>query len=89
MKAYLAEAIQVEKAGLKVTLKTTSDYKIPAEFQRKLENNAGLKAAFKALTPGRQRGYLVYFSQPKRSTTRAARVEKCVPGILKGKGLND
>jgi uncharacterized protein YdeI (YjbR/CyaY-like superfamily) len=89
LKAYIHEAIEVEKAGLKVKLKKTSDFKVPEEFQRKLDENPGLKKAFAALTPGRQRGYLFYFSAAKQSKTRAARVEKCVPHILKGKGLED
>lgn len=89
LKAYIYEAIEVEKAGLKVALKKTTEYKVPEEFQKKLDSNAVLKTAFKALTPGRQRGYLLHFSQPKQSTTRESRVEKCIPQILKGKGLND
>jgi uncharacterized protein YdeI (YjbR/CyaY-like superfamily) len=89
VKAYIHEAIAVEKAGLKVKLKKTSDFKIPDEFQKKLDEISGLKAAFRALTPGRQRQYIFHFSQPKRSETREARVEKCMPQILMGKGLND
>jgi uncharacterized protein YdeI (YjbR/CyaY-like superfamily) len=89
VKAYLAEAIKVEEAGLKVTLKKTSDFKIPEEFRAQLAKNPALKTAFQALTPGRQRGYLFYFSQPRQSKTRQSRVEKCVPGILEGRGLND
>jgi uncharacterized protein YdeI (YjbR/CyaY-like superfamily) len=89
IKAYVFEAIEVEKAGLKVDLKTTSDFKIPEEFQHKLDHIPALKAAFEALTPGRQRGYLFYFSQPKQSKTREARVEKYIPQILGGKGLDD
>jgi uncharacterized protein YdeI (YjbR/CyaY-like superfamily) len=89
LKAYIREAIEVEKAGLKVTLKKTSDFTIPKEFQRKLDENPTLKASFDALTPGRQRAYLVYFSAPKQSKTRESRVEKYVQQILKGKGLND
>jgi uncharacterized protein YdeI (YjbR/CyaY-like superfamily) len=89
LKAYIAEAIRVEEAGLKVTLKKTSDFKIPQEFQNKLNKNAALKKAFQALTPGRQRGYLFYFSEPKLSKTRESRVEQCLPMILKGRGLND
>ncbi len=83
------EAIEVEKAGLKVPLKKTRDFKIPEEFQNKLDKNATLKTAFDALTPGRQRGYIFYFSQPKQSKTRESRVEKSMQQILKGKGLND
>ncbi len=89
LKAYIYEAIEVEKAGLKVKLKKTSDYKIPKEFQNKLNENPALKSAFDALTPGRQRGYIFYFSQPKQSKTRESRIEKCIPQILNGKGLND
>lgn len=89
LKAYIQEAIAAEKAGLKVKLKTTSEFKMPDEFRKKLDAVPALKTAFKALTPGRQRGYLLYFSAAKQSETRAARVEKCAPQILKGKGLND
>jgi uncharacterized protein YdeI (YjbR/CyaY-like superfamily) len=89
IKAYIQEAIDVEKAGLKVKLKKTSDFKIPEEFQSKLDKTPALKKAFATLTPGRQRGYIFHFSQPKLSRTREARVEKCVPQILDGKGLND
>lgn len=89
LKAYIYEAIEVEKAGLKVTLKKTSDFQVPEEFQNKLDSIAALKTAFYALTPGRQRGYLFHFSQPKQSKTREARVEKYIPKILSGKGLED
>jgi len=89
LKAYIQEAIEVEKAGLKVKLKKTADFKFPDEFQKKLDEIPALKAAFHALTPGRQRGYIFHFSQPKQSKTREARVEKCMPLILDGKGLND
>jgi uncharacterized protein YdeI (YjbR/CyaY-like superfamily) len=89
LKAYIHEAIEVEKAGLKVKYKKTSEFKIPEEFQNKLDETPALKNAFDALTPGRQRGYIFYFSQPKQSTTRVSRVEKCMQQILKGKGLND
>jgi uncharacterized protein YdeI (YjbR/CyaY-like superfamily) len=89
LKAYIGEAIQVEKAGLKVAYKKTSDFKIPAEFQNKLAEMPALKTAFKALTPGRQRAYLFYFSQPKQSKTRESRVEKSMQRILNGKGLDD
>lgn len=89
VKAYIKEAMEVEKAGLKVKLKKTSDFKIPEEFQKKLDETPALKAAFQALTPGRQRGYIFHISQPKQSKTREARVEKCAPLILSGKGLND
>ena len=89
LKAYIQQAIEVEKAGLKVKLKKTSDFKVPEEFQRKLDEIPALKEAFAALTPGRQRGYLFYFSGAKQSKTREARVGKCMPQILQGKGLND
>jgi len=89
LKAYIKEAIEVEKAGLKVALKKTSEYKIPEEFQDKLDEFPALKTAFTALTPGRQRGYIFHFSQPKLSTTRAARVKKYMQQILNGKGLED
>jgi|ERR1035437_6972875 uncharacterized protein YdeI (YjbR/CyaY-like superfamily) len=89
LKAYIYEAIEVEKAGLKVKLKKTTEYTIPEEFQNKLDKTPTLKTAFKALTPGRQRGYIFYFSQPKQSKTRESRVEKCMKQILSGKGLND
>ena len=89
LKAYINEAIEVENAGLKVNFKKTTDFIIPEEFQKKLDENPALKAAFDALTPGRQRAYIFYFSQPKQSKTREARVEKCRPQILNGKGLND
>jgi uncharacterized protein YdeI (YjbR/CyaY-like superfamily) len=89
LRAYIAEAIEVEQAGLKVEYKPTSEYPIPEEFQQKLDQNPALKAAFDALTPGRQRGYLLHFSQPKQSKTRASRVEKYSQQILAGKGLYD
>ena len=89
LKAYILEAIEVEKAGLKVNFKKTVEYKIPEEFRKKLVDNPALKSAFKALTPGRQRAYLLYFSAPKQSKTRESRVEKSVQPILNGKGLND
>jgi uncharacterized protein YdeI (YjbR/CyaY-like superfamily) len=89
LKAYIHEAIEVEKAGLKVKLKKTADYKIPKELQNKLDENLALKEAFYALTPGRQRGYIYYFSQPKLSKTRESRVEKYIDQILDGMGLND
>ena len=89
LQAYVKAAIDAEKAGLKVNLKKTSEFKMPAEFKSKLEQIAGLKKAFYALSPGRQRGYLLYFAAPKQSKTREARIEKSVPLILKGKGLND
>ena len=89
LKAYVYEAIEVERAGLKVKLKETKEFKIPEEFQKRLNKNAALKKAFNALTPGRQRAYLFYFSQDKQSTTREARVEKYLQKILEGRGLND
>ncbi len=89
VKAYIHEAIEVEKAGLKVNFKKTSEYKIPEEFQDKLDEIPALKTAFYALTPGRQRGYIFYFSQPKQSKTRESRVENCMQQILNGEGLND
>jgi len=89
LKAYIYEAIEVEKAGLTIKLKKTSDYKIPEEFKQKLDKIPGLKAAFESLTPGRQRGYIFYFSQAKLPKTRVARVEKYVPQILDGRGLGD
>ena len=89
LKAYIKEAVEVEKAGLKVHLKETSEYKIPEEFRNKLDKNPALKTAFEALTPGRQRAYIFYFSSPKQAKTRESRVEKYIQQILKGKGLND
>ena len=89
LKAYIYEAIEVERAGLKVPLKKTADFKIPEEFQKKLDKSSTLKTAFKALTPGRQRAYIFYFSQPKLSKTRQSRVEKYTKQILNGKGLDD
>jgi len=89
LKAYIYEAIEVEKAGLKVKLKKTSEFKMPAEFKNRLDKNPALKIAFNELTPGRQRAYLFYFSQPKQSKTRESRIEKYMKRILEGKGLND
>jgi uncharacterized protein YdeI (YjbR/CyaY-like superfamily) len=89
LKAYIYEAIEVEKAGLKVNFKRTTDFIIPEEFQNKLDEIPALKTAFDALTPGRQRAYVLYFSAPKQSKTRESRVEKCMQQILSGKGLND
>lgn len=89
IKAYIYEAIEVEKAGLKVELKKHTEYSIPEEFQNKLDEIPALKTAFEALTPGRQRAYLLHFSAPKQSKTREARVEKSMLQILSGKGLND
>ena len=89
LKAYVKEAIAVEKAGLKVPMKKTAEFAMPEEFQSKLDENPDLEAAFYALTPGRQRGYLLYFAAAKQSKTRAARVDKCAPQILRGKNLDD
>src|SRR6202011_117427 len=89
LKAYIYEAIEVEKAGLKVNFKKNTELIFPEEFQNKLDENPALKTAFDALTPGRQRGYNLYFSAPKQSKTRESRVEKCMQQILNGKGLND
>lgn len=89
LKAYIYEAIEVEKAGLKVNFKKTTEYTIPEEFQNKLNEMPALKTAFEALTPGRQTAYIFYFSQAKQSKTRESRIEKYIEKILKGKGLND
>jgi uncharacterized protein YdeI (YjbR/CyaY-like superfamily) len=89
LKAYIQEAIEVEKAGLKVNYKKATEFIIPEEFINKLEEVPGLQDAFDALTPGRQRAYILYFSAPKQSKTRESRIEKCMPQILDGKGLND
>jgi uncharacterized protein YdeI (YjbR/CyaY-like superfamily) len=89
LKAYINEAIEVEKAGLKVNFKKTIEFIIPEEFQNKLDEIPALKTAFDALTPGRQRAYILYFSEPKQSKTRESRVEKCIQQILNGKGLDD
>jgi uncharacterized protein YdeI (YjbR/CyaY-like superfamily) len=89
LKTYIYEAIEVEKAGLKVELKKPSEFKVSVEFQNKLDEIPALKAAFESLTPGRQRAYLLHFIAPKQSKTRVARVEKCMQDILNGKGLND
>jgi len=89
LKAYVYEAIEVERAGLKVKLKKTSEFKVPEEFQKRLDKNKVLKKAFDALTPGRQRAYIFYFSQAKQPKTREARVEKYIKQILSGKGLDD
>ena len=89
LKAYIFEAIEVEKAGLKVNFKKSTEFTMPEELINKLEEVPGLQDAFDALTPGRQRAYMLYFSAPKQSKTRAARIEKCTQQILDGKGLND
>jgi len=89
LKAYIQEAIEIEKAGLEVDFKKTTEYTIPEELQKKFDETPALKTAFEALTPGRQRAYLYHFSEPKQPKTREARVEKYVQQILNGKGLND
>ena len=89
LKAYIHEAIEVEKAGLKVSMKKTEEFSAPEELLNKLDGDPALKAAFAALTPGRQRAYILYFAGAKQAKTREARVEKCVPKILVGKGLDD
>lgn len=89
LKSYIHQAIEVEKAGLKVDFKEHTELVFPAEFQQKLDHIPALKTAFEALTPGRQRGYHLYFTSAKQSKTREARVEKCMPLILNGKGLDD
>lgn len=89
LKTYVYEAIAVEEAGLQVKFKKTAEFIIPEEFQRKLDKKPALKTAFDALTPGRQRAYIFHFSQPKLSKTRQSRIEKCMPRILDGKGLDD
>lgn len=89
LKTYINEAVEAEIAGLKVNYKKATEFTMPEEFISKLEQVPGLQDAFEALTPGRQRAYILYFSAPKQSKTREARVEKCMPQILDGKGLND
>ena len=89
LKGYIAEAIEIEKAGLEVNFKKKTEFIIPEEFQNKLDKIPTLQTAFEALTPGRQRAYILYFSAPKQSKTRESRVEKCIQQILNGKGLND
>jgi len=89
VKAYVKEAVEVEKAGLEVSYKETSEFVMPEEFRTRLDEDRSLKTAFHALTPGRQRGYLLYFSAPKQAKTRESRIEKCVQQILDRKGLND
>jgi uncharacterized protein YdeI (YjbR/CyaY-like superfamily) len=89
LKAYIFEAIAVEKAGLQVAFKKTAEFAMPEELINQLEEVPGLQDAFEALTPGRQRGYILYFSAPKQAKTRQARIEKCVQQILNGKGLDD
>jgi len=89
VKTYIYEAIEVEKAGLKVNFKSPTEFSMPLEFKTKLDELPALKLAFEALTPGRQRAYLLHFSQAKQSTTRESRIEKCIPKILQGIGLTD
>lgn len=89
LKAYIKQAVEVEKAGLKVDFQEGRALDIPAEFQEKMNESPALKAAFGALTPGRKRGYVLHFSGAKQSATRVSRIEKCLPRILAGKGLND
>jgi uncharacterized protein YdeI (YjbR/CyaY-like superfamily) len=89
LKAYIDEAIAIEEAGLEVELKKNTEYNIPEELQRRFEEDTALKMAFEALTPGRQRAYLLHFAQPKQAKTRESRVEKYIPQIKNGKGLND
>ncbi|MED4039685.1 YdeI/OmpD-associated family protein [Niallia taxi] len=89
LKAYIHEAIAVEEAGLEVELKKNEEYSVPEELQQKFAENPAFKKAFEALTPGRQRAYLLHFSQAKQAKTREARIEKYLPHILEGKGLND
>lgn len=89
LKAYILEAIEVEKAGLKVEMKKTEEFAMPDEFKARLDADSSLKEAFAALTPGRQRAYLLHFSQAKQAKTREARIDKCIPDIFVGKGLND
>ncbi|MBN9483693.1 MAG: hypothetical protein BGO70_08815 [Bacteroidetes bacterium 43-93] len=88
-KSYIYQAIEVERAGLKVKLKQPAEFTMAEEFVQKLKKSAALKKAFEALTPGRQRAYLLHFSTPKQSKTREARIEKAIPQIMNGKGLND
>ena len=89
IKRYILEAIEIEKSGLKVEFKKTKEFKMPIEFQDKLDNNSALRKAFNSLTPGRQRGYLLYFSAPKQSKTRESRIEKYTDQIIDGIGLKD
>jgi uncharacterized protein YdeI (YjbR/CyaY-like superfamily) len=89
LKAYIAQAIEVEKSGLEVTLKTTTEFGVPEELQEKFDEIPELKTAFDSLTPGRQRGYILHFSAPKQSKTRISRIEKSMPQIFNGKGLDE
>lgn len=89
LRAYIFEAVEIEESGAKVEMKKTKEFEMPEEFQQQLDQNQYLKKAFQALTPGRQRAYLLYFSSAKQSKTRTSRIEKCIPEILNGKGLSD
>lgn len=89
IEAYIREAVEIENAGLKVVLKETKEFPMPEEFRLRLESSLELKEAFENLTPGRQRGYLLHFAQPKQAATRESRIDKSVPMILAGKGLKD
>lgn len=89
LRSYMFEAVEIEESGAKVEMKKTKDFEMIEEFQQKLEENLELKEAFESLTQGRQRAYLLYFSSTKQSKTREARIEKCIPQILDGKGLKD
>ncbi len=89
LQAYIAEAIELEKAGCKVAFKDVEEFDIPEEFQHKLTENPALQQAFDALTPGRRKAYLLHFSAPKQAKTRESRIERCMPQIFDGKGLND
>lgn len=89
IKAYIFQAIEVERQGLEVKMKKTAEFSMPEELEQALDADAELKEAFEALTPGRQRGYLLHFSQPKQAKTRVSRIEKCIPLIFDGKGWND
>jgi len=89
IKSYMFEALEIEKSGIKVEMKETKQFEMIEEFQKKLEENSALKEAFEVLTPGRQRAYLLYFSSAKQTKTRESRIEKCIPDILIGKGIND
>ncbi|QBJ85480.1 hypothetical protein DDI74_04045 [Chryseobacterium gleum] len=89
LRQYMFEAVEIEESGAKVEMKKTKEFEIAEEFQKKLDQNPALQEAFKALTPGRQRAYLLHFSSAKQSKTREARIEKCIPQIMDGIGLND
>ena len=89
LRSYIYEAIEVEKAGLKVEMKKTDEFPMPEELENKFQEDPGFKAAFESLTPGRQRGYLLHFTQAKQSATRTSRIEKAMPKIFEGKGWNE